>query len=62
MAVQHLTITAATTGAEAGSTTENYTLTVNPVAEGPVLGGATAASAAEQGGAGDAGRHGCGGR
>ena len=32
--IQHLTITAATTGAEAGSTTENYTLTVNPVAEG----------------------------
>ena len=48
--VQHLTITAATTGAEAGSTTENYTLTVNPVAEGPVFGGAVATSAAEQGG------------
>ena len=48
--IQHLTITAATTGAEAGSSSENYTLTVNPVAEGPVLGGAVAASAAEQGG------------
>ena len=48
--VQHLTITAATTGAEAGSSSENYTLTVNPVAEGPVFGGAVAASAAEQGG------------
>ena len=48
--VQHLTITATTTGAEAGSTTENYTLTVNPVAEGPVFGGSVATSAAEQGG------------
>ena len=48
--VQHLTITAATTGAEAGSSSENYTLTVNPVAEGPVFGGAVATSAAEQGG------------
>ena len=48
--VQHLTITATTTGAEAGSTSESYTLTVNPVAEGPVFGGAVATSAAEQGG------------
>ena len=48
--IQHLAITAATTGAEAGSTTENYTLTVHPVAEGPVLGGAVAATATEQGG------------
>ena len=48
--VQHLTITATTTGAEAGSSSESYTLTVNPVAEGPVFGGAVATSAAEQGG------------
>ena len=47
--VQHLTITATTTGAEAGSTTENYTLTVNPVAEGPVLGGSTSATVSEGG-------------
>ena len=47
--VQHLTITAATTGAEAGSTTENYTLTVNPVAEGPVLGGAISATVGQGG-------------
>ena len=58
--VQHLTITAATTGAEAGSTTENYTLTVNPVAEGPVLGGAISATRSRAGG--DARRHGYGGR
>ena len=37
-------------GAEAGSTSESYTLTVNPVAEGPVFGGSVATSAAEQGG------------
>ena len=60
--IQHLAITAATTGAEAGSSSENYTLTVQPAAEGPVLGGAVAATAAEQGGARDPRRHGCGGR
>ncbi len=31
--VQNLTITATTTGAEAGSTSESYTLTVNPIPE-----------------------------
>ena len=39
--VQNLTISAATTGAEASTSTESYTLTINPVAEGPVFGGAT---------------------
>ena len=47
--VQHLTITAATTGAEAGSSSESYTLTVNPVAEGPVLGGAISATVGQGG-------------
>ena len=37
----NLSISATTTGLEAGTTTEPYTLTVNPVAEGPVLGGLT---------------------
>jgi hypothetical protein len=35
--VQNLTITATTSGAEAGSTTESYKLTVNPVAEAASL-------------------------
>ena len=48
--VQHLTITRDHDGAEAGTSSESYTLTVNPVAEGPVFGGAVATSAAEQGG------------
>ena len=48
--VQNLTVTASTTGAEAGSNSESYTLTVNPVAEGPVFSGSVATSAAEQGG------------
>ncbi len=43
--VQNLTVTATTSGPEAGTTQESYTLTVNPVAEGPVLGGATSATA-----------------
>jgi hypothetical protein len=47
--VQHLTITATTTGAEAGSTSENYTLTVNPIAEGPVFGGAISATVGQGG-------------
>ena len=42
--VQNLTITATTSGAEAGSAQESYTLTVDPVTEGPVLGGATSAT------------------
>ena len=57
--VQHLTITATTTGAEAGSSSESYTLTVNPVAEGPVL-AAGAIGDGRPGRRGDAGRHGCG--
>ena len=48
--VQNLTITATTTGVEAGSTTESYTLTVNPIPEPPVFGGNTAVSANEEGG------------
>jgi hypothetical protein len=42
--VQTLSITAATSGPEAGSTTEGYTLTVKPVSEPPTLtlGGTTA--------------------
>jgi hypothetical protein len=47
---QHLTITATTGGAEAGSTVENYTLTVNPIQENPIFGGATATTVNEQGG------------
>ncbi len=35
--VQNLTITATTTGAEAGSTSESYTLTVSPIPEAPSL-------------------------
>src|SRR5204862_4739099 len=33
---QHLTITATTSGAEAGATVEGYTLTVNPIQENPI--------------------------
>jgi len=47
---QHLTITATTSGAEAGSTVESYTLTVNPIQENPVFGGSTATNANEEGG------------
>src|SRR5207248_2559743 len=38
-----------TTTGEVGSTVESYTLTVNPGAEGPVLGGATSATVNEGG-------------
>ena len=48
--VQNLTITATTTGAEAGSASESYTLTVNPIPENPVFGGNTATGANEEGG------------
>src|SRR5258708_2300180 len=44
---QTLTITASTTGAEAGSTPESYTLTVNPISENPIFSGAVATSAIE---------------
>ena len=44
-----LSISAATTGAEAGITTESYTLTVNPISEGPLLGGAMSATVSEGG-------------
>src|SRR5439155_1320151 len=47
---ESLTITATTTGAEAGSKVENYTLTVNPIAENPVFSGSTATAALEEGG------------
>src|SRR4029077_15988040 len=47
---QNLTITATTSGAEAGSTTESYTRTVNAVQENPIFGGSTATSANEEGG------------
>src|SRR6202035_1764000 len=47
---QHLTITATTGGAEAGSTVENYTLTVNPIQENPIFSGAVTTAANEQGG------------
>jgi len=47
---QHLTITATTSGAEAGTTVQSYTLTVNPIQENPILGGSTATSANEEGG------------
>ena len=46
----NITISATESGVGGGTTTANYTLTVNPVAEGPVFGGAVTASAAEQGG------------
>src|SRR5207245_328032 len=42
--------TAATLGAEAGSTQESYTLTVNPIQENPVFTGSTASGASEEGG------------
>src|SRR5258707_395315 len=45
---QNLTITASTTGAEAGSTPESYTLTVNPISENPIFSGAVATSANEE--------------
>src|SRR2546430_12260802 len=48
--VQNLTITASTSGPEAGSSSESYTLTVAPVAENPVFTGAAATSANEEGG------------
>ena len=38
-----------TTAGEVASTAESYTLTVNPVAEGPVLGGATSATVSDGG-------------
>ena len=44
---QTLSITATTTGPEAGTAIESYALTVDPVAENPVFGGLTATSAAE---------------
>ena len=47
--IQNLTITASTRGRKPARSSESYTLTVNPVAEGPVFGGG-ATSAAEQGG------------
>ena len=56
--VQHLSITATTTGAEAGSSTENYTLTVNPV---QVRCLAVRFGDGRAGWRGDAGRHGGGG-
>ena len=46
---QNLTITASTTGAEAGSSSESYTLTVNPVAENPVLARCDSATVSEGG-------------
>ena len=55
----NLTISATTTGAEAATTTANYTLTVNPVAEGPVFGGATSTTVGQDG-PGDAGGDGYG--
>src|SRR5207244_2258731 len=48
--VQNLSITATTSGPEAGSTTESYTLTVNPISENPVFSGAVATNANEEGG------------
>ena len=45
----NITITATETGVGAGTTTANYTLTVNPVAEGPVLGGAISATVGQGG-------------
>jgi Bacterial Ig domain len=45
--VYALTISATTTGAEAGTTSEGYTLTVNPVPEGPKLSGATSTTVSE---------------
>jgi len=48
--VQSLTITATTSGPEAGSSTESYALTVNPISEHPIFGGATSTSANEEGG------------
>src|SRR5207253_2872368 len=47
---QDLTITATTGGSEAGSSSESYTLTVNPIQENPVFGGAVSTSANEEGG------------
>src|SRR6202030_3539530 len=47
---QNLTITATTSGAEAGSQSASYTLTVNPISENPAFGGLTATSANEEGG------------
>jgi transcription elongation GreA/GreB family factor len=48
--IQHLTITATTSGAEAGTTVESYTLTVNPIRENPTFSGAVTTAASEQGG------------
>jgi hypothetical protein len=45
----NLSISATTTGTEAGTTTGSYTLTVNPVSEGPVLGGSTSKTVNEGG-------------
>src|SRR5207244_1940415 len=35
--VSHLTVTAITTGAEAGTTTQSYDLTISPVSEPPLI-------------------------
>src|SRR5439155_1684120 len=48
--VQNLTITASTSGPEAGSSSESYPPTFAPVAENPVFTGAAATSANEEGG------------
>ncbi|MEH2560847.1 hypothetical protein V1289_000474 [Bradyrhizobium sp. AZCC 2289] len=45
----NLSIAATTTGAEAATTTHAYVLTVNPVPEGPVLGGTFAQTVSEGG-------------
>src|SRR4029077_20016965 len=46
---QNLTITATTSGAEAGSTVESYTLTVNAVQENPIFRGAVTTAANKEG-------------
>jgi probable HAF family extracellular repeat protein len=43
----NLSISATTTGAEAGSTAGSYTLTVNPAPEGPTLGGSASGTVTE---------------
>src|SRR5205823_3703176 len=48
--VQNLSITATTSGPEAGSTTESYTLTVNPMSENTSFRGAVATNASGEGG------------
>ena len=45
----NITISATESGVGGGTTTANYTLTVNPVAEGPVLGGAISATVGQGG-------------